>query len=82
MHGEGRRGSSYVLWLSGRPAIVVDMGADMPAALAQAGAMPASVEIVLVSHLHADHISGLPDFLWGEKTAGRRRALVITGKAC
>jgi hypothetical protein len=40
MHGEGRGGSAYVLWLSGRPVIAVDMAAEVPAALVRAGAMP------------------------------------------
>jgi ribonuclease Z len=79
MHAEGRGGSAYALWLSGRPSIVVDMAADTPSALVHAGAVPASVDVILISHLHADHVSGLPDFLWGEVTAERRQALVITG---
>lgn len=79
MHAEGRGGSAYALWISGRPAIVVDMGADTPTTLARAGATPASVEVLLLSHMHADHVSGVPDFLWGEMAAERRQALVIAG---
>ena len=81
MHAEGRGGSAYALWLSGRPVIVVDMAAEAPAALVRAGAMPATVDVLLISHLHADHVSGLPDFLWGEVTAQRRAPLVIAGPA-
>lgn len=77
MHAEGRGGSAYALWLSNRPAIVVDIGGDTPTALAHAGAGPGSVDVVLISHLHADHVAGLPDFLWGEMTAERRKALVV-----
>ena len=66
-------------WRSNRPAIVVDMGADTPAALAGAGAQPASVEVLLLSHLHADHASGVADFLWGEMVAERRQPLAIAG---
>lgn len=79
MHAEGRGGSAYALWLSGRAPIVVDMGGDTPTALARAGVVPASIEVLLLSHLHADHVSGVPDFLWGEMTAQRRLALVIAG---
>jgi ribonuclease Z len=79
MHAEGRGGSAYALWRSDRPAIVVDMGADTPAALAGAGAQPASVEVLLLSHLHADHASDVSDFLWGEIVAERRQPLAIAG---
>jgi ribonuclease BN (tRNA processing enzyme) len=79
MHAEGRGGSAYVLWLSNRPAIVVDMGADTPTALARAGAMPASVEVLLISHFHADHVSGVVDFLWGEMASERHEPLAIAG---
>jgi len=79
MHADGRGGSAYALWLSDRPAIVVDMGGDTPTALPRAGAVPASVEVLLISHLHADHVSGLPDFLWGEMAAERRQTLAIAG---
>lgn len=79
MHAEGRGGSAYVLWLSGRPVIAVDMAAEAPAALVRAGAMPGTVDVLLISHLHADHVSGLSDFLWGEVTAQRRAPLVIVG---
>ena len=79
MHARGRGGSAYALWLSGRPMVVVDMGADTPAALARAGATPGSVEVLLISHLHADHVSGLADFLWGEIVAERKSPLVVAG---
>jgi ribonuclease Z len=79
MHAEGRGGSAYALWLSRRPVIVVDMGADTPGALARAGAPPGSVEVLLITHLHADHVSGVADFLWGEMAAERQRPLVVAG---
>lgn len=79
MHADGRGGSAYALWLSNRPSIVVDMGGDTPTALARAGAEPTSVEVLLLSHLHADHVSGLADFLWGEMAAERQEPLAIAG---
>jgi ribonuclease Z len=79
MHAEGRGGSAYALWLAHRPVVVVDMGADTPAALARAGAPPGSVEVLLISHLHADHVSGLADYLWGEMAAERQATLVVAG---
>jgi ribonuclease BN (tRNA processing enzyme) len=79
MHAEGRGGSAYALWLSRRPVVVVDMGADTPAALARAGAPRGSVEVLLVTHLHADHVSGVADFLWGEMAAERQGTLVVAG---
>lgn len=31
--------------------------------------------------MHPDHVSGLPDFLWGEMTAGRTSPLSLVGPA-
>lgn len=34
---------------------------------------------LLITHFHADHVSGLPDFLWGEIAGERRQPLTIAG---
>jgi len=79
MHGGGRGGAAYALWRYGRPVVLIDMGGDTPTALARAGARPGTADVLLVSHMHPDHVSGLPDFLWGEIVAERDRPLAIVG---
>lgn len=79
MHGGGRGSSAYLLWYLGKPAVIVDMGGDTPTALARAGALPGTSRVLLISHLHPDHVSGLPDFFWGEMTAHRSAPLTVAG---
>jgi ribonuclease BN (tRNA processing enzyme) len=79
MHGEGRGSAAYVLWVNQRPAVVIDMGGDTPAALARVGVGASQIDTLLITHLHADHVSGFSDFLWGEMTANRTRPLTIVG---
>ena len=66
MHREARGSAAYLLWHRGRPAAVVDMGGDTAMALARAGVDAGEIDTLLISHFHPDHVSGLPDFLWGE----------------
>ncbi|AMS43911.1 hypothetical protein AA2016_5003 [Aminobacter aminovorans] len=79
MHGGGRGSAAYLLRFDGIPRLVVDMGGDTPHALARVGVRPGEVQILLVSHLHPDHVSGFPDYFWGELTAGRSAALQLIG---
>lgn len=81
MHGQGRGSAAYLIWLMGRPSILVDVGGGTTVALARAGVEAAQLDALLISHLHPDHVSDLPEFLWGEMVAHRRRALVIAGPA-
>lgn len=79
MHGGGRGAAAYALWQDGRPVALIDMGGDTPTALARAGARPGTARVLLISHLHPDHVSGLPDFLWGEIVADRNEPLAVVG---
>jgi ribonuclease Z len=79
MHAQGRGGSAYLLWLHHKPALVVDMGGDTPAKLSAAGVVAGTLPLILISHLHPDHVSGLADFLWGEINAPRKAPLVLAG---
>lgn len=79
MHGQGRGSAAYLVWVHHRPFALVDIGGDTPTALAKAGVAAGAIPTLLISHLHPDHVSGLPDFLWGELTAHRREPLNIVG---
>ena len=79
MHGEGRGSAAYLLLHEGRPAALVDLGGDVPTALARAGVDAGDIRLVLISHLHPDHTAGLADFLWGEMVRGRETPLTLVG---
>lgn len=79
MHGGGRGSASYLLWHKGRPMMLIDAGAGMSVALARAGADEADLDTILITHLHPDHVSDLPDLLWGMSVENRLRPLEIVG---
>lgn len=79
LNAGGRASSSYLIWLEGRPAIVVDMGEGSAINFARAGASPRDVDTILLSHLHPDHVSDLPGFLWSAQVIDRARPLMIIG---
>jgi ribonuclease BN (tRNA processing enzyme) len=81
LNGGGRASTSYLIWLEGHPAIVVDMGVGSAVNLTRAGASARDVDAILLSHLHPDHVSDLPGFLWSAQVLERSRPLIIVGPA-
>jgi len=59
-----RASTSYLLWVGDRATVLVDMGGGALARFGQAQAKVSDLSLVAVSHLHPDHISDLPAFLW------------------
>lgn len=59
-----RASSSYLLWLDGRARILVDMGGGAHQRFGQSQAKLEDLWMVGISHLHPDHVSDLPAFLW------------------
>jgi ribonuclease BN (tRNA processing enzyme) len=59
--------------------ILIDAGGGTSVALARAGADEAELDTILVTHLHPDHVSDLPDLLWGMSVEDRHRPLEILG---
>ena len=58
--------------------MLVDAGDGVVGQLLAAGIALRTVERVLLTHLHWDHVLGFPAFVWGSWTAGRTR-LDVTG---
>ena len=56
----GRAASSYLILIDGIPRILVDAGPGSFARLGEAKVSLASTDIVLLTHLHADHAGELP----------------------
>jgi ribonuclease BN (tRNA processing enzyme) len=81
LNAGGRASTSYLLWLAGRPAIIVDVGPGSVVNLARANADPGDIDAVLISHEHPDHVSDLPGLVWDEDVLDRGRALLVAGPA-
>ncbi|MGH8014463.1 MAG: MBL fold metallo-hydrolase, partial [Candidatus Binataceae bacterium] len=75
----GRFQSGYVVDGGGKR-ILMESGPTTLCALKRAGIPPASLDAILISHLHGDHFGGLPflilEYLW---ESPRRTALTIAG---
>ena len=73
-----RYSTSYLLWVGDRARILVDMGGGALGRFGQAQAKVNDLSLVAVSHLHPDHISDLPAFLW-QSHLERKEPLPIVG---
>ncbi len=59
-----RSSTSYLLWVGDQARVLVDMGGGAWSRFGQAQAKVSHLSLLGVSHLHPDHISDLPAFLW------------------
>lgn len=60
-------------------AVLIDCGEGTQIALKQAGLKPARLELLLITHFHADHVSGLPGLLLTLANSARTEPLTIAG---
>src|SRR4051794_24031999 len=73
-----RSSTSYLLWVGDQAKVLVDMGGGALSRFGQAQAKLADLSLVAVSHLHPDHISDLPAFLW-QSHLERKEPLPVVG---
>src|SRR5205814_7331104 len=73
-----RASAGYLLWVGAQAKMVVDLGGGTFARFAQSQAKPTDLSLVAISHLHPDHTSDLPAFLWATRN-NRQEALPIVG---
>jgi ribonuclease BN (tRNA processing enzyme) len=59
-----RASASYLLWVGGKARVLLDMGGGAYLRFAQSQAKTSDLALVAISHLHPDHVSDLPAFLW------------------
>jgi ribonuclease BN (tRNA processing enzyme) len=59
-----RASSSYLFWLDGHARILIDMGGGAQHRFGESRAKLEDLWMVGISHLHPDHVSDLPAFLW------------------
>lgn len=60
-------------------AVLIDCGEGTQVALRKAGLHPARIGTILLTHFHADHVSGLPGLLLTLGNQGRREAVTVYG---
>lgn len=70
--------SSALLRFEGK-SVVIDCGEGTQLAMKEAGFAFKSVGVILVTHFHADHVSGLPGFLLSMGNEGREDPVLIAG---
>ena len=58
-------------------ALLIDCGEGTQIALAESGAKISRINMLLLTHMHADHVSGLPGFLLSLGNASRTEPLTI-----
>ena len=60
--------------------IVIEFGPHTMESLSENHVDPRKIEIVLISHMHLDHFSGLPELLW-YRTEFKERKATLNGSA-
>ncbi len=59
-NSSGRRHSCYLVERPGEPTIMVDFGPTALSGIRRLGREPKDIDGILITHLHCDHIGGLP----------------------
>jgi ribonuclease BN (tRNA processing enzyme) len=77
--GSGGRLQTCLLVEAAGRRLLVDCGATSLVALRRQGVDPASIEAVLISHLHGDHFGGLPFLLLDGQFRRGDRPLTVAG---
>ncbi len=75
--GSGGRFQTCIRLVHETGSLLIDCGASSLVALKRLGVAPASIDAILLSHLHGDHFGGVPFFIL-EAQFGRRRSRQLT----
>lgn len=73
-----RANTSYLLWIGNQAKILLDAGGGAYVRFGQSQAKFSDLSMILVSHLHPDHVSDLPAVLWSGRMT-RSDSLPIVG---
>ncbi len=74
-----RASSGYLVWIDGEAKVIVDLGGGIFLRFAETGASVQSLDAVLISHFHADHVADLPALLKSGSFESRDRPLTVVG---
>lgn len=76
---QGRASAGYLVWLDGKARVLVDLGGGSFARFGASGARFADLDLIALTHMHADHATDLPALLKSGYFSRRTRALPIAG---
>ena len=76
---DGRASSGYLVWQDGHARILVDMGSGSLSRFEQSHASLNDLDVVLLTHLHADHSNDLPALIKSSFFTQRDRDLPLYG---
>lgn len=86
-HQEGRASAGYLIYTDGSPRILMDVGGGTYQRLAKSGQNIKDLEIVLLSHLHADHTGDLTSVMKSiyfhnnlARTAASQKGIILPGR--
>jgi ribonuclease BN (tRNA processing enzyme) len=74
-----RASSSYLVWIDGKARVLVDAGGGSALRFGESGAQMADLDVVLFTHLHADHSADLPALIMSSWFENRTRPLPVYG---
>lgn len=76
---DGRASSGYLIWHNGHARVLVDLGSGSLSRFEQSKASINDLDVVLLSHLHADHSNDLPALIKSSFFTKRSRDLALYG---
>lgn len=84
---EGRASAGYLIFTDGKPRVLMDVGGGTYQRLAQSGTNIKDLDIILLSHLHADHTGDLTSVIKTiyfhnnmARSAAARKGVVLPGR--
>lgn len=75
----GRAATGYIVWIDGKARALVDVGPGTALRFVESGARVADLDVVLISHVHADHTADLPALFASSWEQTRSRPLPLFG---
>jgi ribonuclease BN (tRNA processing enzyme) len=78
---DNRASSSYLVWISGKPRVLVDIGGGAALRFGESGATVSDLDVILFTHLHVDHSADLPALIKASFFEDRIRPLPVYGPA-
>jgi ribonuclease BN (tRNA processing enzyme) len=76
---DGRASTGYLIWVNGESRYLIDSGGGVFLRFAEAGGDFSQLDLIGISHFHADHSADLPALLKSGYFANRKRELPISG---
>ncbi|MGB6974675.1 MAG: MBL fold metallo-hydrolase [Terracidiphilus sp.] len=74
-----RASSSYLVWKDGKALALIDAGGGSALRFGESGADMSQLEVILLTHLHADHTSDLPALVLSSRFEERKQPLPVFG---